>query len=284
MKLLAFDLDGTLLTSKQRIADSSLEVIRAFLKQGNRMCIVTGRNYDLVKPIVDLYQLDCDLLLNNGHQLITKDGTIQKESSMSDQTARAILEILIAYDFLFTVHTTKGKYIFEDIDTFFDNHIKIVKQNRGDDFDDVKDSPLMKKDIFLANTHEVTSIDEFMETGAKILKIDARNFDAEKRVEGRLRIDNLPELAVHSSYEAFMEITSKDANKATLLLEYANSLQISKDDVYVFGDSMNDYEMFETFTNTIAMANADKPILELAKYITDTNDNDGIYKAIKTIL
>ena len=48
----------------------------------------------------------------------------------------------------------------------------------------------------------------------------------------------------------------------------------------VIGDSFNDYSMFTQFTESFAMGNAVKPIKEITKYITDTNDNSGVAKAI----
>ena len=50
--------------------------------------------------------------------------------------------------------------------------------------------------------------------------------------------------------------------------------------VLVLGDSFNDYSMFAEFENSYAMENAIQEIKEIAKYITDTNNNDGVAKAI----
>lgn len=282
MKLLAFDLDGTLLTSNQEIAESSLKAIREFIDKGNKMCIVSGRNYDIVKPIVDTYHLHCDLLLNNGHQYISSDDKVKKEIPMDQGTSIKILEILLNYNFHFALHTDQGKYIFADKDQFFNDHIAMAKKKRNGTLGNVEHAPLFVKKFFLANTHQVHTIDEFIASGAKILKIDARNFDQENLKAGKAQILAISSIAIHSSFEAFLEITSKDANKATLLNDYANEIGVDHCDIYVFGDSMNDLELFESFPNSIAMGNSSQPILKLAKWITDTNDNDGIYKAIET--
>ena len=59
---------------------------------------------------------------------------------------------------------------------------------------------------------------------------------------------------------------------------------IDKNEVIVLGDSFNDYSMFTEFIETVAMENAIPEVKEIAKYITDTNNNDGVAKAIRKVL
>ena len=59
---------------------------------------------------------------------------------------------------------------------------------------------------------------------------------------------------------------------------------LEKDEVMVLGDSFNDYSMFTEFKNSYAMKNAIPEIKEIAGFITDTNDNDGVAKAIYSAL
>ena len=59
---------------------------------------------------------------------------------------------------------------------------------------------------------------------------------------------------------------------------------IAKEEVMIMGDSFNDYSMFTEFIETVAMENAIPEVKEIAKYITDTNNNDGVAKAIRKVL
>ena len=61
-------------------------------------------------------------------------------------------------------------------------------------------------------------------------------------------------------------------------------MSINKDEVMVIGDSFNDYSMFTEFPVSFAMKNAVLQIKKIAKYITDTNDNAGVAKAIYKVL
>ena len=59
---------------------------------------------------------------------------------------------------------------------------------------------------------------------------------------------------------------------------------IDKKDVMILGDSFNEYSMFEIFEESVAMKNAIPEVKKIAKYITDTNDNQGVAKAIYNVL
>jgi len=64
----------------------------------------------------------------------------------------------------------------------------------------------------------------------------------------------------------------------------AERMGLKRDEVLVLGDSFNDYSMFTEFTESVAMGNAIPEIKEIAKYITDTNGNLGVAKAIYKVL
>ena len=83
-----------------------------------------------------------------------------------------------------------------------------------------------------------------------------------------------------STFPTNIEINSIDAQKGIILAKVIEKIGIKKDEVIVLGDSYNDYSMFTEFKNSFAMANAVDEIKEIATYITDTNYNDGVAKAI----
>lgn len=78
----------------------------------------------------------------------------------------------------------------------------------------------------------------------------------------------------------FFECVQKDYSKATGIDFFRNYLQIPLEQVYVFGDSCNDESMFAYAKHTIAMGKHDKKLDLMTEYVTDTVENDGIYKAL----
>lgn len=91
-------------------------------------------------------------------------------------------------------------------------------------------------------------------------------------------------IAVSSSFRDNIEITDITAQKGIILAKVAEKMGFERDEVLVLGDSFNDYSMFTEFKESVAMGNAIPEIKEIAKYITDTNDNLGVAKAIYRVL
>ena len=76
------------------------------------------------------------------------------------------------------------------------------------------------------------------------------------------------------------ELIPKGFSKAEGIKLILENIGIDKKDTYAFGDSMNDYEMLDFVEYGIAMGNSDKRLFEATTYVTDTIENDGIYKAL----
>ncbi len=102
-------------------------------------------------------------------------------------------------------------------------------------------------------------------------------------VEPRLMKSKLQEIkkelsnyTVVNSTPFFMEITKAEVNKGTGLMIMQKHLSIEKQNSYVFGDAMNDYEMFKVASNCICVANAVDELKQIATEITDSVADDGV--------
>lgn len=94
------------------------------------------------------------------------------------------------------------------------------------------------------------------------------------------------ELHLYRSKDTYIEISNKEISKLTgikTLLNYSYK-HLSLENCIAFGDNYNDLEMLDAVKIGVAVKNAKKEILEIADYITDTNHNDGVAKAMKKYL
>ena len=97
-------------------------------------------------------------------------------------------------------------------------------------------------------------------------------------------IGKITGIAVSSSFSDNIEITHMTAQKGIILAKVAQKMGFDRSEVMVIGDSYNDYSMFEVFEESVAMENAVPEIKQIAKYVTDTNDNLGVAKAINKVV
>lgn len=113
------------------------------------------------------------------------------------------------------------------------------------------------------------------------LKIGAF-FDDDHQLEiVRTEIEKLPGIEITSSDELNIEMMQAGTSKASGLSLLAQELGISLDEVMCFGDSYNDVEMFKVCGTAVAMGNANDAVKKVATYVTATNDEDGVARAIE---
>lgn len=116
------------------------------------------------------------------------------------------------------------------------------------------------------------------------MKILAFDSDLEKIDLVGQELAQSPNLAVSSSSRGNLEITHSDAQKGIALSTIAKQLGIDLKDVMALGDNLNDVSMLERVGYSVAMDNAAPEVKTVAKYVTDSNENSGVGKAIKKFL
>ena len=120
--------------------------------------------------------------------------------------------------------------------------------------------------------------------GELIMKILAFDSDLGKIDLVGQELAQSPNLAVSSSSRGNLEITHSDAQKGIALSTIAKQLGIDLKDVMALGDNLNDVSMLERVGYSVAMDNAAPEVKTVAKYVTDSNENSGVGKAIKKFL
>lgn len=281
-RLIALDIDGTTLHSDHTISRNTVDLLKSLTHYDVEWLFATGRSFEMVQPILDKYNLTCDLILNNGHEYLSVDKRTHHYHPMSFEVFTFIIEILIKYDFHISIHTTNGKYILTDYDTYFNQHLSIGRAHDEINKTEASDSPVFNKDLFLANTHVITSYLQLEDI--PVLKIDSKISDPLNMEKALAELESRLDLEISSSYGQFLEVCQNDYDKGKTLLEVAILKGIDQDQVFVFGDGLNDLGMFIRFKNSFAPCNAKEVVLNRAAHIIPTADDDGVYNAIQTLL
>ena len=283
IKLIASDMDGTLLNDDHMISEENLKAIRKAQEMGRYFTIVTGRDYGAVKSYLDECNLKCECILSNGAEYRDVDGNIIESVYMNKTSVKIVFDILNEANLCIQLMTNKGSYITNKesdkkaiIERFKLFNPKMTEEEVIEFVESFHKQRGMK---------EIDNIYKILEDDIEILKIVT--FDNDEKLIARLK-DKLREstsdLAVASTFSNDIEISDIEAQKGIILAKTIKKMGIDKSEVIVLGDSFNDYSMFTEFENSYAMENAIPEIKEIAKYITDTNNNDGVAKAIYKVL
>lgn len=255
IKSIALDLDGTLLNSKKEISEKNRDILRELYKNGIEVIIVTGRSYSATKEVIKKLNLPITAICYNGAKVIdTKDETILLEEPLSEE----IIKILIEISRENNIHLN----LYQDEEWFVENgfnwQTKYYRENIGIEAIEIDFNKFLN----------------FVMT--KALFIDER-YNLEK-IEKELK-DRIGD-TVHLTYsqERYLEVLNKEVNKGKSLEKILKLKGLTLETCVAFGDANNDKEMIEMVGYGVAMGNAEENLKKVAKYITASNDCDGVYE------
>lgn len=252
VRLLASDLDGTLLDGKSRITQETAETIRKAQNAGIKFVAVTGRSWSTAHEIFTDAGLVADYILLNGAEFRNTDGKVIYQEEMDSRAGHEVLEYLLSEKMDVEVITDIGEYA---------TNTNVCQM--ASDFSE-----------FVHIQHQMP----------RMLKMFSFS-DNQERVEAcRKGIQCFQGISVTSSAEWNIEVTSDRAQKGRMLKRAADYYGISTKEIMVFGDGYNDETLFCGFRHSRAMENAVPYIRSLAEKVIGSNGNNGVAKEINQIL
>ena len=133
IRLVAIDIDGTLLDSRWQLPDANRDAICAAVDAGVEVAIVTGRRYDFARPIIDLLPCPVTAIVSNGAIVRSPDGATHLRHLLSRATAQAVLEATREHRDSAAVifdRPRDGQVVFERIDWTHPSRRGYAERNR----------------------------------------------------------------------------------------------------------------------------------------------------------
>lgn len=283
IKLIASDMDGTLLNDNHEIDKDTAEAIKKAEESGIIFVISTGREYENVKYILDKRDIRCQCILSNGAEYRDENGNILDVININENSAKEIIQIFKDNNISARMFTDKGIFTTSTREKALEElTFRTLTFNKNLTKEEAK--KIAEKENFFTCLKYVEDVEKFFKDGIEIRKFVAFHEDIELLNKLKGTIGKIGGLAISSSFNDNIEITDINAQKGIILEKVITKMGIDKKDVVILGDSFNDYSMFEIFEESVAMKNAIPEVKKIAKYITDTNDNQGVAKAIYNIL
>lgn len=256
-KVLFFDIDGTLLTSKQTIPESAKKALKEAQKQGHLIFINTGRTPYILPD--ELKNFGFDGFVCGCGTYITLHNQILHESYLPEELCQQTLEILRQYK----------------IPAFLEHHHGLFYN------DDVLGEPSETALLFIKHlgARPLSALSKEELKHFAFVKFIAF-FDERSDIESfRSFIEDKYIYFMHN--EAAWEISQQGFDKATGMKVVLDHLGLSVEDSYAFGDSVNDLAMLQYAGTSIAMGNSMEEILPYCDYQTTNIDDDGIKNALE---
>lgn len=276
IKLIASDLDGTLLDEPNRISKINLDAIEYAYQKGAKFCFSTGRDLQSVKDITCLLKHKPVLLLGNGSEVYDEDENLVFQNFFNNKYLEEVCEIMNEHDVPHMVFTTDGFYTttnpVEVRRRFIERIGKIKNQEMAHIFATNMDKPCN-------NLVQIEDIQEFAKT-KKVLKVEGFHYNSKPVEDVKKELEKFTELSHLSTGKNNVEVTNLTATKGLALKRYCEHANIKKDEVMVMGDSHNDLSMFELFKYSFAPENSIQEIKDYAYKVVKSCDEHGVSQAI----
>lgn len=262
IKLIAIDIDGTLLNEQQELTQTVKETIIEAVESGIKIVFSTGRPWTGIDTYVEQIGLDKedDYAITLNGALVLKTNTqadvfskpLQHDDLAELQMIGENLELTFSYfDKLDYLHTGEAN--------------SMIKYDA-----EVMNMRLVQQEIDLIPTEQLVYKAQYVGDASQI-EVLLQNIPNELK-ERYYMVRTAPEV---------FEILAKGVSKADALKNLMAKLGIGGEEVMAIGDGLNDLNMMDVVGFPVAMGNAESEVKEVAKYVSKTNDEDGVAYAIR---
>lgn len=284
IKVIASDMDGTLLGDDHRLAPRTARAIRSACDAGIRFMVATGRDINGALQELDGMGIVCDYIVGSGAEVRDPRQKIISRVRMDTGICKETYEVLKKYPVSVIFMTGECDYSIGTPEKLEED----LRKNLQVFFSGLSMEEILETEMYRNMKKHTRIIPDFQELEDKkisVYKIFVFCCDTEVLREIELQLKKDERLAVASSFVNNLEITDARAQKGPVLKAYIESLGYTMEEVMAFGDSMNDYSMLSMdFGATVAMGNSEPEIIKAAKYLTKSNEEYGVAYAIEELL
>lgn len=257
-KMMAVDMDGTLLNDSKEISPRTAQAIRKAVAQGFLFTLCTGRPIQGVERYSQFLGLQAPLITYNGAMIIRSDTKeILYKQELLPEDIHKILEFGRNYNT--TMCIWSGNRLYGNV---LNNQIHAYKKNTGVE-------PVLMEDEDALIRQGVT----------KILWIDTE--EKIKKIQEELPGDAFSQVTFCTSQTTYLEFFNSQVSKAKAMERLGQLFNIRQEEMIAVGDGLNDLPMIEYAGLGVAMENAQAQVKTRARYITSSNEEDGVGKVLE---
>jgi Cof subfamily protein (haloacid dehalogenase superfamily) len=264
-KAVFIDVDGTLIKSDHTVSEPTKQTIQQLIEKKILVVLVSARPLDGILPISKrIGALDLPIASLNGGYIVLNNKVIF-ESFIDLSIASQLHEQLMTYNVTLLYYQRR-----ECFGEIMNTHVE-------------KEQRVTKVPVIIQPFADTLKQWKFKLTGPnKILIISTP--DAVRKMQKTLLSQYGDTLNICSSKPSYLEIMNSAASKTNAIKFLLKKYNLKREEIIVIGDNFNDKEMIEFGGMGIAMGNAPDEVKAAANFVTDTNNNDGVHKALQKFM
>lgn len=267
VRMIAFDLDGTLLTTDKRLTDETRRTLEQAAKRGILLVPATGRPLTgMPAEVLGIPGVRYAVTANGARVVSAEDGKILREKLISVEKARKVLDIYGEYDTLREIYYDGQGY---------------MEARQMEQLDHYVPDPNMAK--YMRNTRKCVPdlMEKFRQENRAMDKVQAVFACAGEKEQAFRRIWEMEGVEATGALSYNIEVTAGGINKGEALLWLAGELGIDREEILAFGDGANDADMIRAAGIGAAMEVSVPEVRAAADILAGSNDEDGVARAIQ---
>ena len=269
-KVVFLDIDGTLRDFDGTIPESTKEAIKLARANGHEMVVCSGRSlYQIDESIMNL---GIDGVIGGAGAVVCYKGKELYHRYMTRAQKEKLFTYLDSHDVIYTVQTDKESVIptaikdkmmayYKELESIGIPLSKVAGELKLDD--NLVDNPKVEKLVFHRANMSLEEIGEYLGNEFSLVSLSFAPSGVDIGVAGEIGIGGI--------------------TKASGIENYLKAAGVDREDSIAFGDGYNDFEMIEYVNCGVAMGNGVEKLKEIADFVTDDIDKDGIYNGFKKL-
>ncbi|HEM4280732.1 TPA: Cof-type HAD-IIB family hydrolase [Streptococcus suis] len=271
IKAVFFDIDGTLLTDNRMVSSSTILAINTLKEKGILVGLATGRDPRFVLQYMASLGLDLAITYN-GQYIFSREEVIYSQS-LEPKQIEQIMEYAQTHHKDLSFGTAKGIFGSKIMSAGTGNFAYRVTRMIPESWAGIINF-IFNRLVRWISPQQETNLKGFLFQPIYQLML----LTTERETQSLEVL--FPNLSFTRSSPYATDIISKGNSKLSGIVKVAERYGFELDEVMVFGDSNNDFEMLNEIQHSVAMGNGTKEVKQAASFVTDTNNRDGIYKAL----
>jgi len=251
-KLIAVDIDGTLLNSESQLTDRTIAAVKALINKGVYFVLSTGRPYQGIEGFIEKLGLNSmPYILYNG-AMVMVGGEVVYSLTIPPATAERVAKC--GHERNSTMICWSDNKLYAEADC---EKVRFYKSISGVE-------PIIVDDLGALSRQGITKFVWYDDE-----KLTAQYFSRMKALMG-------DEINVHPSRIDFLEFVNKNCSKAVAMRILIDKFGLTREETVAVGDGFNDLPMLEYAGLGVAMGNADQKVKDKCGYVTLSCDEDGL--------
>jgi len=275
-KLIALDVDGTLITSDGKITEENKVAIKAAQTAGHVVAVCTGRAHDAIGLFLEREGLSGLPISGSNGSATVVDGQLIDYIPMTTTSVHKVGDWLNAKGYGYKVYTDLGIYAPSDYLVRAEADLALAPVG------DIPHSEVLVRMKRYTNRYPASYIDDVRDIPkeAKIFKFYVYTPSVGRKEKGRRFGEGVENVMVTTSLPNNIEISHTKGHKGNGVKALARHFGIEMENVVVMGDNYNDMGMFEVAGLAVAMGNGEDAMKEMADVVTLSNNESGVAHAI----